>query len=146
MTYLADAYAKTDSLYPKDTKKRALVDQRLYFDIGTLYARFSDYYYPVIFGGAPYDPAKLSKIDDAFKFLDSYLEKTEYVAGDHLTLADLAIVSSVSTFEVMNYDMSPYKNVTRWLAKVKATAPSYEEANGKNVLAFKALVDHMTKK
>lgn len=44
ITYLADQYGKNDSLYPKDAKKRALVNQRLYFDIGTLYARFSDYY------------------------------------------------------------------------------------------------------
>lgn len=38
-SYLANAYGKDDSLYPKDLQKKALVDQRLYFDIGTMYAR-----------------------------------------------------------------------------------------------------------
>lgn len=30
--YLADTYGKDDSIYPKDTKQRAVVNQRLYFD------------------------------------------------------------------------------------------------------------------
>lgn len=37
--YLVRTYAKDDSLYPKDPQKKALVDQRLQFDIGTLYPR-----------------------------------------------------------------------------------------------------------
>lgn len=37
--YLATTYGKNDGLYPKDPQKRALVDQRLYFDCGTLYPR-----------------------------------------------------------------------------------------------------------
>merc|ERR1711911_17935 len=32
-TYLVRKYGKDDSLYPKDVQKRALVDQRLYFDM-----------------------------------------------------------------------------------------------------------------
>lgn len=37
--YLATTYGKNDNLYPKDAQKRAVVDQRLYFDCGTLYPR-----------------------------------------------------------------------------------------------------------
>jgi glutathione S-transferase len=42
--YLADQYGKDDSLYPKDPKQRTIINQRLYFDIGTLYQNFIDYY------------------------------------------------------------------------------------------------------
>lgn len=34
--YLVGRYAKNDSLYPRDPKRRGMVDQMLYFDIDTL--------------------------------------------------------------------------------------------------------------
>lgn len=42
--YLVNQYAKDDTLYPKEPKVRALVDQRLYFDMGVFYLRFSQIY------------------------------------------------------------------------------------------------------
>lgn len=44
MTYLVSAYANEDTLYPKDIRVRALVDQRIQFDLGTLYARMGNYF------------------------------------------------------------------------------------------------------
>lgn len=43
LTYLTSAYSKDDTLYPRDVRMRALVDQRLQFDLGTLYTRLADY-------------------------------------------------------------------------------------------------------
>lgn len=81
-----------------------------------------------------------------FKFLDALLKLHSYSAGDHLTVADLALVATVSTFEAMNFDFKDYPNVVRWLEIVKTSAPGYEEVNGKNVLVFKEMVEKLSKK
>ncbi|KAL6435414.1 hypothetical protein ACFW04_005417 [Cataglyphis niger] len=102
MTYLANQYGKDDSLYPKDPKKRALVDQRLYFDLGTLYSSFADAYYVWLFTGVAPDEAKQNKISNALSLLDKFLEGENYVAGKTLTLADLTLVVTVVNFKVRN--------------------------------------------
>lgn len=56
--------------------------------------------YPFIFRGADLDEEKIKKFDEAFKFLDLYLGQSDWAAGDNLTVADFALVSSVSTAEV----------------------------------------------
>lgn len=43
LAYLVSAYSRDDTLYPKDCRMRALVDQRVQFDLGTLYARLADF-------------------------------------------------------------------------------------------------------
>ncbi len=40
--YLVNAHGKDDKLYPKCAKARAIVDQRLYFDMGIFYKAFGD--------------------------------------------------------------------------------------------------------
>ncbi|XP_063371562.1 glutathione S-transferase 1-1-like [Cydia fagiglandana] len=146
ITYLANKYGKGSTLYPEEPRARALVDQRLYFDIGTLYQRFADYFYPQLFGGAPADQGKLQKIEEALKFLDTFLEGQKYVAGPNLTLADLSLIASVSSFEATDIDFKKYSNVKRWYETVKSTAPGYQEANEKGLEAFKGLVNSMMKK
>jgi len=144
--YLADKYGKDDSLYPKDPKKRALVDQRLYFDIGTLYQRFGDYYYPIMFAKAPADPEKYKKMEESYEFLNKFLENQDFVAGDNLTIADLAIIASVSTAEVLGFDLSKYPNVAKWFENSKKIIPDYDELNHPGCLKFKEMYDNVTKK
>uniref|UniRef100_A0A1B6EXA4 Uncharacterized protein n=1 Tax=Cuerna arida TaxID=1464854 RepID=A0A1B6EXA4_9HEMI len=139
ITYLADKYGKDDSLYPKDVQKRAFVNQRLYFDATSIYQAFAGYYYPVMFGGGSYDNEKKKTLDDAFGYLDLFLKDGKWVAGDNLTLADIALVATVSSAEAVGYEVSKYPNVAKWLAKAKTTLPGYAEINEPGIQKLKAI-------
>ncbi|KAK5645151.1 hypothetical protein RI129_006451 [Pyrocoelia pectoralis] len=129
-TYLVQTYAKDDALYPKDPKKRSVVDQRLYFNLGVLGQRFADYYYPIMLSNATPDQEKCKKLQDGVEILNTFLEGKQYVAGDTLTVADLAISSTIATFDAVKFDRTSYKNVTKWYAKIQSTVPGFEEING----------------
>ncbi|KAJ8919165.1 hypothetical protein NQ315_012151 [Exocentrus adspersus] len=145
ITYLQNKYGKNDSLYPKDPKKRAIVDQRLFFD-ADLHSRFAQIYNRNTVGGATPDPEKVEHANKALAFLDTFLEKSEFVAGDHLTLADLALVVQISNLGVLKHDISPYKNINRWYAKVKVTAPGYKEANEDHLIVVQQMIEKFSKR
>lgn len=123
---MIEKYGKDDSLYPKDPQTRAIINQRLYFDMGTLYQRFADYWYPQLFAKAPANPDNLKKMEDAVGFFDAFLEGKEWAAGNKLTVADIALVATISTYECGNFDFSKYPNVEKWFQKAKKNVPGYE--------------------
>ncbi|KAH8331061.1 hypothetical protein KR067_011083, partial [Drosophila pandora] len=129
LIYLAEKYDKDEKLYPKDPQARAVINQRLFFDLGTLYQSYVYYYYPQLFEDVkkPADPDHLKRIDSAFKMFDTLLEGHQYAVLDKLTLADVALLATVSTFEISEYDFSKYPNVVRWYENAKKVVPGWEE-------------------
>ncbi|XP_019868564.1 glutathione S-transferase 1 [Aethina tumida] len=136
-TYLASTYAKDKNIYPTDPKKKALVDQRLYFDVGTLYPRIRQICFPVLFLGENqiYDEHKQS-LEEALGFLDVFLQDNDFVAGSNLTIADCSLVASVSTIVAIGWDISPYSNVAAWVSRCALAIPGYAEANQEGAEAF----------
>ncbi|KAH8409860.1 hypothetical protein KR222_011014, partial [Zaprionus bogoriensis] len=127
LVYLVEKYGKDDSLYPKDPQQQAVVNQRLYFDMGVLYQSFVSYYYPQFRQNKPGDPEEFKKVETAFGFLNAFLEGQEYVAGNKLTIADIAILASVSTFDVVEFKLSDYPNVDKWYQNAKKVTPGWDE-------------------
>ncbi|XP_069700044.1 glutathione S-transferase D1-like [Periplaneta americana] len=139
--YLADQYGKDDSLYPKDPKKRAIVNHRLYFEATCLYQRFLDYYVPILYRGSEGEPAQCKRFEDAFVMLDKYLEGQTWAAGDHITIADFPLIATVSSAEIFEFDITRYPNVSRWLANAKKSIPKYEELNHAGCLEIRKVMD-----
>ncbi|XP_017845784.1 glutathione S-transferase D7 [Drosophila busckii] len=132
LSYLVAAYGKTDELYPKDIRVRALIDQRLQFDLGTLYQRLTDYYFPTMFIGAPLDEGKRAKLSEAVGWLNVILEGRQFAAAEHFTIADLTLLVTISQLEAFDFELKPYKHVRQWLERCKEhmLPYDYEELNG----------------
>ncbi|XP_050323470.1 glutathione S-transferase D7 isoform X1 [Bactrocera neohumeralis] len=131
LQYLAAAYGKDDTLYPKDVRVRAMVDQRIQFDLGTLYARMYDYYIPTALWSAPLDESKKARLAEAFDWFNSTLKGQEFAAADHFTIADLTLLVTVSQCEAFGFAVDSYNRVKHWLQRCKDhMAPyDYEELN-----------------
>jgi len=142
MQYLANKYGKdNDKLYPKDPEARAKVDMRLYFDMGTLYHRYGDAYYPVIFGKAPVDPEKKEKLDEALGFLEEYIRREGgYAAGNHMTIADFSLAASLSTIDATGHDFSKFAELTKYYKKLQGEVADYQELNQKGIDEFVAWI------
>ncbi|KAM3960309.1 glutathione S-transferase 1 [Aphomia sociella] len=125
--YLADKYGKDDQLYPKDLQRRALINQRLYFDSSSLYVKIRAICFPILFLGET--EIKKSLKDDlntTLGFLNEFLKNSKWVAGDNPTIADTSIYASVSSILAVGWDISEFPNIQRWI-KDCATLPGAAE-------------------
>ncbi|XP_043601562.1 glutathione S-transferase D5-like isoform X1 [Bombus pyrosoma] len=142
MGYLASKYAKNDSLYPKDPKKRGMVDQMLYFDVGSLHENMIKCYYPVALHGAhSLNEEDVQAVEKSCELLNTYLENREFVAGDTLTIADFAIHTTICVLLCFDFDIGRYDNVAAWYNRCKQLLDKFgfEDVHGPGTKMFTEL-------
>ncbi|KAF7267257.1 glutathione S-transferase 1-like [Rhynchophorus ferrugineus] len=104
MAYLVTKYGKDDSLYPAgDAKHRAIIDQRLHFDSSTLFSGGLAVCKPLIYKGIKPKQEQIDALREAYGILDTILaiNKTQYVAGNTVSIADFSIVTTVTSWECL---------------------------------------------
>ncbi|RWS03521.1 Glutathione S-transferase 1:-like isoform C [Dinothrombium tinctorium] len=125
--YLVNQYAPGDNLYPNDPKKQAIVDRMLDFDLGSLYEYVTRWIFPVHFEKKPKDDEKEKAMSEKLKLFDHLLSKSQYAAGDNLTLADFSLLTSVSVVCATLHDLNQYPNIKSWMNRLESELPYYKE-------------------
>lgn len=129
--YLATMYGETDALCPSEPLLRAKLDQRIHFEDGVLFQRFSTVVRPIFHGReTKYDPDAVIALYGAIDLLEVFLEDGPYFVGNGLTVADFCICATLTS--IINYfplDEKRHSKLTVWLDKMKALE-YYERANG----------------
>jgi glutathione S-transferase len=121
--YLSDL--QQSALYPLDLKRRAIVDQWIDYASQHIMMALSR----IMFNTYLYSILKIEKderaLQDGYKYIKQYLpvveqqlRNTNYIAGDHLTLADLCLLASLDTAEVLKVDLKGVPHVESWLKKL----------------------------
>ncbi|XP_037948097.1 glutathione S-transferase 1 [Teleopsis dalmanni] len=129
-SYLADKYGPNETLYPKEKVKRMEVDARLYFDCGHLFPRVRFMVEPVIYFGCDnISEDKIVYMQKAYDGLEKCLANSPYLCGEHLTIADLCCVASVSTAMIFAaIDAEKFPKLSAWVERM-ATLPYYQKNN-----------------
>jgi glutathione S-transferase len=149
MQYLANEYGRGDSgIYPTNPRARYLVDKMLMFDQGDLHQSFASAYYGAVFQGKKIDPADIGKLNEALQHVNSFLTETSsYIAGNNLTIADIAIVTTLSTISACGHDVtSDYPAIQRYMERLKTEIVGYKELNQQGADMFGQFVASALKK
>ncbi|XP_050557506.1 uncharacterized protein LOC118261723 [Spodoptera frugiperda] len=123
MAYLADTYGKDESWYPKDVKKRALVNQKLFFDTAIIFPRLRNITYNIVMKGkTTIEPELMEAIAEAYGFMEAFLSRTKYIAADNVTIADIGILAVMTSLEhILPVEPKKYPKTSTWLQNMKAT-------------------------
>ncbi|CAH0546314.1 unnamed protein product [Brassicogethes aeneus] len=137
--YLAEKYGKNSTLYPNDIKERAIVNHRLHFDNGTLFVRMANIVRGVLYNNEKTIPKeKIDAVLEAYKILEAFLQSYPWMAGQQMTVADLAIVSTVTSVNVFVPINEEYPKLASWLKKMEALP--YYSANKEGLEMFTCIM------
>jgi glutathione S-transferase len=120
MAYLCNKHS-LDQFYPTDPGERAMVDNAMFYLIGTFYPLLARATYPTLgFGQYPGEVAT-SQADDEMKakaakdaeaalaepldvFRSFFMEGKRFIGGDHPSIADIRLAATLEFLRAIDYD------------------------------------------
>jgi len=143
--YLVEKYGGPDNaLYPKDLSKRLLVDRLSYFDLGTLFRNYHDYFYRQYFFDESGDPQKEIKFKDALNLIETFLGNQKFLTGDHYTIADISIFTTLDFVEMLGkYSFEKYSKINTYLERLRECLPTYKENRGAVAVASQQIIQNV---
>ncbi|XP_020801914.1 glutathione S-transferase E14 [Drosophila serrata] len=120
LIHLAEKFDEGGSLWPKEYAQRMMVLNLLLFECSFLFRRDSDFMSAIVRQGfAHVDVAHHErKLTEAYGIMERYLEKSNYMAGDQLTLADFSLVTTLSTVNLM-FPLTRFPRLQRWFTAMQ---------------------------
>uniref|UniRef100_A0A182S5D9 glutathione transferase n=1 Tax=Anopheles funestus TaxID=62324 RepID=A0A182S5D9_ANOFN len=135
MIYLVRRYGAGSNLYTDDYEQQARINAALFFDSSILFARLrfcTDNL--TVLGKSEIPEENVQRAIEGLQRLESLLQ-SDYVAGDHLTIADLSCISSVNTLHIMLKPApADFPKTFAWIERL-TKLPYYEEVTVRGLKA-----------
>ncbi|MBT5432971.1 MAG: glutathione S-transferase family protein [Alphaproteobacteria bacterium] len=123
--------AKHDNggLWPSDPGQRALADRWMDWQLSVLLTPwirvfFGVYRTPAQYQDADRNAAAIKELGETYAILDQHLEGRAFVAGDHLTMADIPVGMSLWRYYQLDITRPSMPNIERWYATLQER-PAY---------------------
>ena len=135
LQYAADL-SGSDKHYPKDLKVRADINRWLLWEASTWFP--SCYIYLVEYVAKPFlnarpDEAAIDKEAPNWHrlagILDARLAKSQWIAGDGVTIADIAVAAPMHLHKWQRLPLDDHPNLRRWIAGIERL-PCWQKTQG----------------
>ncbi|KAK7595490.1 hypothetical protein V9T40_013315 [Parthenolecanium corni] len=128
--YLTTKYPQGEKFYPSDPKKRAIVNERLFFEACDLFSLTKTIAKKFFMQEmTEIDEATVKSFENGYNGLEIYLKKSKYIAGDNITIADFSVLATVTSMKIfVPVDKEKFPLLTAYL-KDAVTWPFYTEVN-----------------
>jgi glutathione S-transferase len=137
MKYIADKHGS--AAYPKDTKQRARVNERMdWFNTNNYREWAYHLIYPQVFPGHLRTPEAVQratvewgrdKAEPWLKILDTHvLGNGPYLCGAEITIADYFGAEIISAGDLIGVSLKRFPKIERWMATMRAL-PSWKKVN-----------------
>jgi glutathione S-transferase len=125
LQYAADL-SGSDRHYPKDLKRRADINRWLLWETSTwfpsCYTYLVEYVVKPLMNSEP-DQAVIDKEAPNWHrlagILDARLAKSNWLAGDTVTIADIAVAAPMHLHEAQRLPLDRHPNLARWMADIE---------------------------
>lgn len=121
MTYLVSKYGadKRSQLYPSDFKTRAIIDQRMYFEASIVFTTFRAVMESILKHKAKTISKELiNKTEKVYEYLETYLQASQFLVSDQITLADISAVATVTTLHLVVPISDKFVKIHQWLERL----------------------------
>lgn len=154
MAYLSNKHGLTQ-LYPVDPGERAMVDNAMFYLIGTFYPLLTRATYPTLGFGQYPGEVGTSAADDAMKskaqkdaeaalgepleaFRAYFLEGRQFVGGDHPSIADIRWAATLEFLRAIDYDFPAWAD--EYMTRMEETLG---EAYSEPAADVRGYIDHV---
>lgn len=154
MAYLSNKHGLTQ-LYPVDPGERAMVDNAMFYLIGTFYPLLTRATYPTLGFGQYPGEVGTSTADDAMKakaqkdaeaalaepleaFRAYFLEGRQFVGGDHPSIADIRWAATLEFLRAIDYDFPAWAD--EYMTRMEETLG---EAYSEPAADVRGYIDHV---
>ena len=136
LQYAAD-HSNNTTYYPKDLKQRAAVNRWLLWEASVWFQ--SNYVYLVEYVVKPLLKAEpdqfvidghAPKWKEQAAILDAQLSKTKWLAGDHVTIADIAMAAPMHVHAAQRLPLDEFPSLKRWLEDGVEKLPCWQKTQG----------------
>jgi glutathione S-transferase len=116
--YIADLAPASKLAPPNGTFERSRLQEHLNYITSELHKGFSPLFNPAT--PDVYKPIAAENLQKKFKHIDGKLAGRDYLMGDAFTVADGYLFTVASWAAYVKLDLTPYKNVTAFMDRVRA--------------------------